>query len=215
MSQQINLFNPALLKQKQVFTSRTMLVAFGVLLAGAIALTMLARQRVGALEREAGQVAARLDRAKQRQAAAQVELVPRAKDSNLQAQIDAAQAGLRSLHEIETILKSGQLGDTRGYAEYLRALARQSSADLWLTGLSIDGAASQVGLEGRALSADAVPAYITRLTREPILRGKTFGSLRIERPQAQAREGDAKPVDLPFIEFSLQAEGGKSEEAAP
>lgn len=208
--QQINLFNPALLKQKQVLTSATMLMALGLLLAGGAAITLVARQSVQALERDAVAVSARLEQAKRRQAAAVTEFAPRSKSTELQAQIDGAQAGLRALHEIDLILKGGQLGGTQGYAEYLRALARQSSAELWLTGVSISGAGGQVGLQGRALTADAVPAYIKRLTREPILQGKTFGSLQIDRPQL--REGDAKPVDAPFIEFSLQAEGGKPQE---
>lgn len=217
MSQQINLFNPALLKQKQVFTSTTMLTALGVLLAGGLALSLYARHSVSQLEQQATLTGERLTKTKLRQAQALTEFAPRAKNPEIQQRIDAAQASLRSLHEIELILKSGQLGDTQGYAEYLRALARQSSGELWLTGLSISGAGSQVGLRGRALTADAVPAYINRLTREPVLRGKTFGSLQISRPQAAdpAAKPDSAPVDAPFIEFSLQAEGGAAEEGTP
>lgn len=214
MTQQINLFNPALLKQKQVFTSATMLTALGVLLAGGLAMSLYARHSVSRLEQEAKLLTERLNKTKLRQAQALTEFAPRPKNPELQKQIDAAQAGLRSLHEIELILKSGQLGDTQGYAEYLRALARRSSGDLWLTGVSISG--NQVGLRGRALAADAVPAYIGRLTQEPILRGKTFGSLQISRPQAAdpAAKPGAPAADAPYIEFSLQAQGDTDDEAA-
>jgi hypothetical protein len=89
---------------------------------------------------------------------------------------------------------------------------------LWLTGVEISGAGSQIGLHGRALSADAVPAWINRLTREPVLRGKTFGSLQISRPRleepgAKAGAPAAAAVDAPYIEFSLQAAGGNAEGA--
>ena len=215
MSQQINLFNPALLKEKQVFTSQAILTALGVLVLGGAALSLYARHSLNSLQAESTQLGEQLNKAKLRQAQAMVEFAPRSKSAALDQQIEAAQASLRALREIETILHGGALGGTRGYSEYFRALARQSSGELWLTGLSISGAGNGVALQGRALSAGAVPAYIGRLTREPVLQGKSFGGLQISRPQLlldAAKPGTA-PRDAPYVEFSLQAEGGA--EVAP
>ena len=53
------------------------------------------------------------------------------------------------------------------------------------------------------ICATLVPAYIARLTREPVLRGKAFGDLQIGQPAPAAPAPAAAP--LPFIEFSLQA----------
>lgn len=206
MSQQINLFNPALLKQKQVFTSRTILTALAVLLVGGVALSLYTRQTVQALASEEALLAQQLNAAKLRQAKAMTEFAPRTKSAALQQQIEGATTRLDALRNVEDILTGGGTG---GYAEHFRALARQSSGELWLTGLSIRGTGNAIGLQGRALSADAVPAYISRLTREPVLQGKTFGGLQISRPQIRpegAKSGDA-PQDAPFIEFALQAEG--------
>ena len=208
MSQQINLFNPALQKTKQIFTSATMLSALGLLMVGVIAIGFIARQNVLQLEAELTDSAERLEKAKATQARAIAEFVPRKKSAALQAEIDQAQAALRSLHEIELVLKGGAMGDTSGYAEYFRALARQSSGQVWLTGVSIAGAGREIGLRGRATQADAVPAYIGRLTREPILQGRTFGSLVIDRPQLGAADAkaDSEAEEAPFVQFSLQAE---------
>jgi hypothetical protein len=53
-----------------------------------------------------------------------------------------------------------------------------------------------------------VPSYIGRLTREPLLQGKSFASLQIgQAAQLQAGDAEGKPVPkpAPYVEFSLQA----------
>ena len=213
MSQQINLFNPALLKQKQVFTTNTMLLSLGLLLAGSLAVGLYARHSVKRLEDEVAASAEQLNQKKLRQATVLAEFAPRQKTKELEAQLEEAQAMLRALHDIETILQRGEVGDTAGYAEYFKALARQSAGQLWLTGVSVGDAGKQIGLQGRALEANLVPAYIGRLTREPVMQGKSFGSLVISR--AAPADKDAKPgTEAPFIEFSLQAEGAKAAEVS-
>ncbi|MFP5393991.1 MAG: PilN domain-containing protein [Gammaproteobacteria bacterium] len=206
MSQQINLFNPALQKQEPVFTANTMLTAVAVLLAGCVALSLYARQSVMALEASAQAGAEQLTAAKKRQAQALLEFAPRQKSAELAAELAAVQLQLKALHDIDVTLKGGAMGTVSGYAEYFKALARQSSGAVWLTGVSISGAGTQIGLQGRALQADAVPAYIGRLTTEPAMQGKTFGSLSMGRPQVKDDKGGQEAT---FIEFSLQAEGVK------
>jgi hypothetical protein len=58
---------------------------------------------------------------------------------------------------------------------------------LWLTGVSINGAGNDIGVQGRAMQATLIPNYIARLTGERVMRGKTFASLDIGRPEAAAR----------------------------
>jgi len=207
LSQQINLFNPALLKQTPVFTAATMARSLGLLLAGVLVIAFYARHSMKRMELEAAAGEERLNQAKVRQAAVLGEFAPKQKSKDIEAQIAAARATLQALHDIEATLKRGELGDTAGYAGYFKALARQSSGTLWLTGVSINGAGRQIGLQGRALEADLVPAYITRLTREPVMQGKTFGSLSINRAQLKdAAKPDSVATDAPYIDFSLQAQ---------
>jgi hypothetical protein len=222
MSQQINLFNPALLKQKEVFTARTMAGALALLLVGGVLLAGYTRYALAQLEAEARSTSTRLEKAKSRQNTAQSEFAPRQKSQALEAQITQTQLKLRSLHEIEVILQKGGLGNTGGFADYFKALARQSRGELWLTGVTIEDGGTQLGLQGRALEANYVPAYITRLTREPVMQGKSFGSLQIREPApvapgaagmpagAGAPTGGA-PATPAYVEFSLQAAGAKPE----
>jgi hypothetical protein len=207
LSQQINLFNPDFLKQKKIFTSSTMLLALGVLVAGALVLALVGRHRVGALEADAAAGAEQLELKKKRQATVIAEFVLRQKSKELELEIAAAEADLASLHEVSSVLGGAALADARkGFARYFRALARQGTGELWLTGVRIGGAGNHVALQGRALDASLVPAYVTRLRREPAMQGKNFSSLEMSRARIKVEGKDADdPGRLaPYIDFMLQ-----------
>ncbi|UOD28857.1 hypothetical protein INH39_25965 [Massilia violaceinigra] len=218
MSQQINLFNPEFLKQKKIFTSGTMLLALGVLVAGALALVMMGRHSVGLLEAEAAAGADQLARKKERQARVIAEFAPRQKSRELETSIASAEADLASLHDVSKVLGGPTLAEARkGYARYFKALARQGTTDLWLTGVRIGGDGHHIGLQGRALDASLVPAYVTRLTREPAMQGKNFSSLQMSRARlkVEGKDGDDPGQLAPYIDFTLQDVAPERVAAAP
>ncbi|MFB9245148.1 hypothetical protein IV454_22120 [Massilia antarctica] len=207
MSQQINLFNPEFLTQKKIFTSHAMLLALGVLVAGALALVMVGRHTVAVLEAEAAAGAEQLALKKERQARVMTEFAPRQKSKELDNQIASAQAELASLHQVSAVLNGKTMSDARkGYSRFFKALARQSTGELWLTGVRIGGVQSQIALQGRALDANLVPAYVSRLTREPAMQGKSFSSLQISRARLQVdgKESEDPSRLAPYIDFTLQ-----------
>jgi hypothetical protein len=212
VSQQINLFNPIFLKQKKIFTALPMAEALGVIVAGALLLNWYAAQRVADLQREADEGKALLAVREQRLVKANAQFAPRAKDAKLDAELAEAQAELKALHDVSSVLQGGALGNTAGYAEYFRALSRQNVSGLWLTGVSISGAGNDIGVQGRAMQATLIPHYIARLTGERIMHGKSFASLDIGRRDAPAPGAASAgvttpgaPAASPFVEFSLQS----------
>ena len=206
MSQQINLFNPVFLKQRKVFTALAMGQALGVLVVGIAVLALYSQRSVRVLEGEASASAEQLARRQARLEQANRDLAPRQPSAELKARVAAAEEKLVALRDVSGMLYRGGFGNTAGYAEYFRAFARQDVGDLWLTGLTIDGPQADIGIEGRALQAELVPAYIARLAREPVLKGKRFGSLKIS--SVAPRDGAAA---APYVEFSLQSAGGGEE----
>ena len=209
MSQQINLFNPIFLQQKKIFSARTMATALGVLIAGLATLQVYGGMRVDALQRDAKAGAAQLEAREARLATVKKDFVPRQKSAATEAELAEAERQLASLREVSGVLQRGELGNTQGYAEYFRALARQHQDGLWLTGVSISGAGTAVGVRGRALDPQRVPAYLNRLTQEPVMRGKHFGSMQIGKGAPLTRvDGDGKSstAPAPYVEFSLGAE---------
>ena len=197
MSRQINLFNPIFLKQKKIFAALTIVQALGVLVLGMVAMALYANYRVNDLERRAASGKALLAGRETRLVQATAQFAPRQKSATLAAEITAAEAELANLHQVESVLNGGALGNTAGYAEYFRAFARQNVNGLWLTGLSIVGAGNDIGVDGRAMQATLIPNYIARLSSERIMHGKTFANLQIGRPQVQVAASAATPAPAP------------------
>jgi len=206
VSQQINLFNPVFLQQKKLFSARTMGAALLVLFIGVAALDAYGRLRLEALQKEADAGAAQLNQKQARLTNVGKEFAPRQKSAAVEAELAEVEGQLAALREVSGVLERGELGNTQGYAEYFRALARQHVDGLWLTGVSIAGAGVDIGVRGRALDPQRVPGYLNRLTSEPVMRGKSFGSLSISQGVGATRldeNGKAVAQAAPYVEFSL------------
>jgi hypothetical protein len=209
MSQQINLYNPIFEQKKKLFGAAAMLQGVVVLVVGCVLLSAYGKQRVAQLRKEADAGARQVAMKTKRLEQVGLEFAPRQKDPELEAELADAQAQLESLRRIAAVLERGELGNTTGYSEYFRALARQHTDGLWLTGVMVAGAGNEISVRGRALDASLVPGYLARLTREPVMQGKSFASLNIDQPQPAAGK-DGAPSAPGYVEFRLLAspEGG-------
>jgi hypothetical protein len=219
MSQQINLFNPLFEEKRKLFGAAAMAQALLLLVVGVLAIAYYCERSVAVLQREADSGARQIEKKKRQLAAVSDELQPRQKSAELETQLAEAEAQLASLKRIAGVIDRGELGNATGYSEYFKALARQRVDGLWLTGLAITGAGCEIGVHGKALDAALLPGFLGRLTQEPIMRGKSFGSLQIGQPgQPEAADKDGKdgkaasPGGAHFVEFSLQSkpEGAQS-----
>ncbi len=117
-------------------------------------------------------------------------------------------------------MQEGELGNTTGYAEYMRAFSRQIVPGLWLTGFAIHGAGSEVAIQGRALHPELVPSYLDHLKREASMHGKSFSTLEMQRPMVEpgtASDNDTTPrqlVPAGYVEFQLQSAGIAKQDAS-
>ena len=201
MSQQINLYNPLFEPRREWMSfnvaATTVLAVLGLIAVGSIA----ANWRYNSLVRQEQAAAQRLAAAKEEMTRLANQLGSRQQDPQLLAEVDRAQAELKSRDEVVAVLQGGALGNTAGYSEYLRAFARQSIEGLWLTGFSISGAGHHVVIEGRTLRADLVPDYLQRLNRERILQGSTFAEMQMQQPVRDP--GEKKSSAPEYLEFKL------------
>jgi Tfp pilus assembly protein PilN len=208
MSQQINLFNPIFLKKKKYFSTTAMAQSLGLLLLGSAMVAGYAHFQVASLGKEASVSSMQLADAQAQLAKIRAENAPRQKNQALENQVAKAEVEMQSLKQVFDILQKGDIGNTKGYSEYLRAFSRQIVDGVWLTGLSLVGAGNEIGLDGRALQPELVAAYMNRLKREPVLQGKSFGTLQMQVPKAE-RTGKDNPAATKqgslagYIEFSL------------
>lgn len=215
MSQQINLFNPIFLKQKKYFSAQTMAQALGMILLGCTLLTAYVRYQVSALGKEAEATAAQLASVQVQLNRVNAAFAPRQKSKTLEEAVLKTEGEIKSLQLVFDVLQKGEFGNTRGYAEFMRAFSRQIVNGLWLTEFTIHGAGAEIGLRGRALQPDLVPAYINRLKRESALQGKSFATLDMQVPspgQTTDNINAVSPRTQPaYIEFNLQSSGALKE----
>jgi hypothetical protein len=206
MSQQINLFNPVFLKQKKYFSVVTMGQALGLIVLGSVLFYAYARYQVGLLSAQSEEMnksylseQARLDKFAR-------EFSPQLSGQALATELVQVEAEAAAQESLLNLLKSGAIGNTEGYSEFMRAFARQSVRGLWLTGFDISGDGIQMALNGATLDARLVPVYIQRLSKEKIMAGKTFATLQMQQPK---KDGDT-PAPR-YIQFSLRSEAASEE----
>lgn len=218
MSQQINLFNPLFQKQRQRVGPVLIGQVLALLVAAAALVQAVGSYRLSKLEEQvaAGQNLLAEQQRRLNDISARHPL-PQS-DAQLAAQLVRLQGQRDALRDVEALLQDSRLGNTQGYAEHFRALARRHVSGVWLTGLTISGADDAIGVRGRALQPALIPVYISQLTAEKVMRGKTFVSLEIGRGAAAPAGGAAPQAasverpSQPYVDFSLQSserEGGK------
>jgi len=213
VSQQINLFNPIFLKQKKHFSAKTMLQGLGLILLGSIAVVAYARLQLSNLNNEAIATANRLKATQEQLTKVVTEYAPKKKSGALEGEIKQAETDLKARQHVIDLVQRGDLGSTKGYSAYFRALSRQIVGGLWLTGFRIDG--GEIELRGRALQPELVPEYIARLGQEPVMKGKSFSALEMHVPlvdkpvksDASASGAGAATQQVPasYIEFRLRS----------
>jgi hypothetical protein len=167
-----------------------------VLFIGLAALDYGGKLRLPALQKQADAGAAQLAKKQARLASVTAEFAPRQKDPAVEPNWRRRRASCR-LREVSGVLDAASLGNTQGYAEYFRALARQHVDGLWLTGVSIAGAGVDIGVRGRALDPQRVPGYLNRLTQRTVMRGQAFGSLQIGQGRRAEGVEDGKETSAP------------------
>ncbi|MBC7456167.1 MAG: hypothetical protein H7335_21195 [Massilia sp.] len=209
MSQQINLFNPIFRKQKKYFSSVTMLQALSIIWLACVAFSIESLIRTRTLQAQLAATDAQLAAKQQKLADYRVQFAPRQKSATLPVEIAEAQRELTMLTTAAATIGRGGFGDTNGFSGYFRAFGKQRLEGLWLTDVSIAGGGANIGLRGKTLEAELVPRYIAGLGAEPVLQGKAFSSLEIERPGAAliAVGGAAVTAGPSYLIFSLQSAG--------
>lgn len=191
MPQQLNLLDASLHRRRPLGTARQGLVLLGVLtfacLLAHLGLQVLAQRARGELDG----LQQAMDARRQQLSAGAV--APGTNPAEANAALAAIEAEWRRLRQldatqrhVDTLLASGQAGRAQGHSAVLLALARQADPAVWLTGLSLGADGDTMEFEGRMADAVALPGYLQRLQNEPLLRGRRFAQLGLQRVEAGA-----------------------------
>ncbi len=180
MMQQVNLYQPELRPRRVVLPARQVVLIVGLF---ALALTVVhawtysrllpLRERAAAVEQQLIAAEARVDQLRE-------SYPPRVADAALRKRLERRRATLAHTREIAVGLRNGAYGAIDGLSGYLAGLARQHVDGTWLTRVRVVRGGRSLGLEGKALAAELVPAYVDRLSNESLFRGKAFEALELE-----------------------------------
>lgn len=212
MTQQINLYDPALLRKRELLSAVNLAAAAAVLLVFIGAWAVLARAQLATLEAEQQTLAPQLKTMQDQMTALAKQVGAMKPDPRIEAELASARALLSVRGEVLGVLEKSIGGGATSFAEYLRALARQSVAGLWLTGFTV-GEGGGMEIRGRMTDPERLPEYIRRLNSEKAFQGRSFAALQVSPGQAAAPAGTvsapaaaAAPATAPFHEFVLAPE---------
>jgi MSHA biogenesis protein MshI len=213
MAQQINLFDPALERQRAWLTLRNV-TGLAVGLAVAVgALGYAERRELAPLATLSTANETRLKAAREQIAVLGQQMANRKPDPHLEQEVVAKRFLLATRGEVLALLRKS-IGEEAAppFADYLRGLARQTIPGLWLTAFSIEAQSGGMEIRGRTIDPALLPTYIRRLNGEPAFRGQAFAALKLDTgkpdaPHPAPSTGAAKaPVPVlaaRYHEFSL------------
>lgn len=207
MSQQINLYNPALAPTRALVTPKGLALAVAAVLVLVLAVGAVAESRRSAGRAESAAATAELKNLQDRVQSLARQVAGARATPALQAQLDALDNSVASRGAIIAVADGGLAAPGKGYADILRGLARLTTTGLWLTGVDVT-VGGDLELRGRAVERTAVAAYLGRLNAEPAFAGRSFSGLRIAPPpeadKAAAKDKEAgAPVQAAYLEFFL------------
>lgn len=205
MSQQINLLNPAFIKKREYFSLPAMSQTFAVILVGALLFSAYAWYQVRQLEAQNIASQQRLSSEQVRVAKLEMEFSPQISSQLRADEIQRLEKKLADATQLVSSLKSGVIGNTLGYSQYMSAFSRQILPGLWLTGFNIKGDATQISITGAAVDAKMLPSYIGRLSNEPSMNGKSFANLKMQQVTTVSGKDNLQQVTPRFVEFTLQS----------
>ena len=186
MRQEINLYQPIFRKQKKVFSSKALLQASGLVVAGLLLVFAYGVWRLQGLEKELLALQDQRQAASRRLETLSKQFPQQEKSRVLEAEIQRLARDVQLRRKVEQLLTSGAYGNRKGFSEHLAALARQHISGLWLTNVEISEVSKDVGLAGSALDPELVPKYVQRFSNEPVLAGMRFKHLRVDRPKPES-----------------------------
>ena len=179
MSQQINLYQPVFRRQRKLFSAMTIAQAAGLFIAGLALIYAYGSWQVASLGDEIATLEAQRSVAMTQLQTLSAQARPSPRSQLVADQLREAERETLQKRRLLLAFQTRRLGNTRGFAAHLEALARQRIDGLWLTRVEVrDGG---VALEGETEAGELVPRYLARLGTETAFRGTEFSRFKLTR----------------------------------
>jgi hypothetical protein len=203
MHQQINLYQPIFREERKLFSLSTVVLALTVVSVALVSIWLYGLHNVNNLDRSVQQLKQQQAAQEKMAQAAGALFDAQGNPAQLQAVVQVLSAQLAERTRALELLRSGALGEPRGFAPRLQALARQHLEGVWLEELLLGGGPNGLVLRGRCVDPELLPKYLHLLTTEPELSGARFDEVIIDRFKEGDKVQGARKQQNPFAHFSI------------
>lgn len=211
MAQQLNLFDPALLKKRDWLALANVVMLALLLMVAVAGAATLVRRDLPTLTAQVATTESQLKAMREQIVVLGQRVANRKPDPRLEKELTETRQLLASQKEVLLTLQQRLDPHGESFAEYLRGFARQSVAGLWLTSIAVDTASHGMEIRGRTVDPALLPEYIHRMNKEPAFQGRAFSALKLAEGKTEPVPGTSAttnaPADAttkaPFHEFTL------------
>lgn len=184
MHQQINFYQNEFRTEQQIFSATTLLKACAAIIVAMLLTYVFALQKLDNIESELQIVSSQEAAAIERLQNVRPLISATGGQRTWSERLEDAMRSLEEKRLVVALVQGSTLGDTQGFSRYLTSLASQDADGLWLTHISLSALGDKTRLEGHALRAELVPAYLQRLAEEPPFAKQRFHQFQIDGPEA-------------------------------
>jgi hypothetical protein len=183
MQQQINFYQDRFRFARKIFGAKTLLIGSGVIMLAMLVTYVFALNKLSNVSSQLQIVSGQEKAAVERLQNLRPTIAGVSGEKNLSERLEDATHLLREKELVLSLVRGSTLGDARGFSRYLRSLANRDTDGLWLTHISLSGLGDKTQLQGQALRAELVPAYLQSLAEEPPFAEQRFHQFQIDGPE--------------------------------
>ncbi len=183
MNQQINFYQSGFRFAQQLFGAKTLLIGSSVIMLAMLVIYGLAQYKLNSVTSELQILSNQEKAAVERLQNLRPTINAVGVEKSLSERLEDATHSLREKELVLSLVRGSTLGDARGFSRYLRSLARQDTDGLWLTHISLSALGDKTWLQGQALRAELVPAYLQNLAEETPFAEQRFHQFQIDGPE--------------------------------
>ncbi len=180
MRQQINFYNAEFSTGPQIFGAATLLIGCGVIMLAMALFYVFALQQQSSITSQLQIVRNQEKAAIERLQNMRPAITAVSGEKTWSEQLEEATRSLREKQIVLSLVQGSTLGDTLGFSRHLLSLARRDTDGLWLTHISLSALGDKTRLEGQALRAELVPAYLQSLAEEAPFATQRFYQFQID-----------------------------------
>lgn len=197
MRQEINFYNAEFSTGPQIFGAATLLIGCGIILLAMALSYVFALWQQGSITSDLQIVRNQEKAAIERLQNIGSAITAVSGEKTWTERLEESRRALREKQLVLSLVQGSTLGVTQGFSGHLRSLALRDTDGLWLTHISLSALGDKTRLEGQALRADLVPAYLLSLAEEPPFAAQRFHQFQIE--------GSEEPTS-DIVTFSMYSE---------